>query len=214
MGRGHVAPPARRRTAPASSAPGTPASRSSPRAAGATRAAAPGGRARRARRARPAGIAARDIRACRAVRAAVVHIPAPDQHACAFTLSAGARPPLRPVRLHAAVRPRAGRRPRASGSRRRAPHLALSLRRGARAGRLRAKRALLPLELAGVPALALRLPLKAIEHPLGMSRARTRSRRRRPPAVARVAAAGSRAAPREGAAGVHRPRPAPAPLRG
>ena len=72
---------------------------------------------------------------------------------CRLLYERRARRPRRPSRVHAAVRPRArgGARPRRRGGR--ARHLALPLRRGARAGRIPPPRGLLPALVAAVPAL-------------------------------------------------------------
>ncbi len=90
-----------------------------------------------------------------------------------------------PPGVHAAVRPRARGRARAGRRRGRARHLPLPLRRRARARGLPRSELFYPLSSRLFRRTRLRLPLKALEHPVGLARLAGDPRRPRPPAVAR-----------------------------
>ena len=126
------------------------------------------------------------------------------------TLGRDARRHRRPPRLHAAVRLRAGRRPRTAG--RDVRLLTSRFRFGAvpAADGFAVDDSLYRLS-SRIERAAPALAVKALEHPLRPRTARSLRLRRPPPAVGRSARGRRAAAPHAPPTRLHRPRPAPAP---
>ena len=130
-----------------------------------------------------------------------------------YSVPPDARRRRRPTRVHASVRPLAVRRACTRGSRGRAGHLALSVRRGRRARGLRGARVVLPAVVAHGRRPACDSRVKALEHPLGMARFALTKAGCDPHAVARRAGARPLALPAAKPCRAHRARHHPAPHR-